>query len=56
MPRTPQYPLSPEEMKRRLSAMRDGYRQRAPGKIEEIETLFSLGRKAQGGEHGGVPK
>ena len=44
MPGRPEYPLDPEEMKRRLGAMRDSYRQRAPGKIEEIETLWQMVR------------
>lgn len=50
MPRSPEYPLSPEEMRRRLSAMRDGYRQRAPGKIAEIEALWQMVRTV-GYEH-----
>jgi HPt (histidine-containing phosphotransfer) domain-containing protein len=50
MPPRPEYPLSPEEMKRRLSAMRDSYRRRAPGKVAEIEALWQMVRSV-GYEH-----
>lgn len=35
-----QYPLDPEELQRRLGAMREGYRSRVPGKIAQIEALW----------------
>lgn len=43
----PEYPLDPEELKRRLGKMRDGYLARAPGKIAQIELLWERVRAAE---------
>lgn len=41
MPTKPEYPLDPEELKRRLGVMHASYRAKVPGKIAEIEALWS---------------
>lgn len=43
----PEYPLDPEELKRRLRMMRDGYLARAPGRIAQIESLWERARAAE---------
>ena len=40
MPTKPEYPLDPEELKRRLGVMHASYRAKVPGKIAEIEELW----------------
>lgn len=40
MTRTPHFPLDPEELKRRLTVMRNGYRTRVPEKVAEIQSLW----------------
>ena len=43
----PEYPLDPEELKRRLGKMREGYRARVPDKIAQIEALWVRVRAAE---------
>ena len=47
MPSPPEYPLDPEELRRRLGKMREGYRSRVPAKIAAIEALWSRVRETE---------
>lgn len=42
----PEFPLDPEEFKRRLGAMHDSYLAKVPGKIADIEALWQQARTA----------
>ena len=42
----PEFPMDPEEFKRRLGKMREGYLARVPGKIAEVQALWARVRAA----------
>ena len=46
MPVHPEYPLDPEELKRRLGKMRDNYRSRVPARIAAVEALWERAKTA----------
>jgi len=50
MGRKPHLPLDPEELKRRLGAMRASYRAKAPEKVAGIEALWLRARTAPPGD------
>lgn len=43
----PEFPLDPEELKRRLGKMRESYLARAPDKIAQIEALWARVRASE---------
>jgi len=46
MSAAPEFPLDPEEFKRRLGKMREGYRLRAPDRIAAIQLLWERAKAA----------
>ena len=50
MPPKPEFPLPPEELKRRLGVMYASYRAKMPGKIAGIDALWRRVRSAPPGD------
>jgi HPt (histidine-containing phosphotransfer) domain-containing protein len=46
MSAAPEFPLDPEELKRRLGKMREGYRLRAPDKVAAVQLLWERAKSA----------